>query len=202
MAMRTSEKPNTETSNSPASNSPTNDPTPTAPTRSPGAWRGSAFLLAVLLPLLPILGACGGPEPAGSAPATSPPVPQGDALRVEDARAVQVPGTGTGAAYFRLVNPTEKDDLLLAVDTPVARAAEVHETLEEEGLMRMQSFPEGMPVPARSVVVLEPGGKHVMLLALHENLPVGEEIPLTLELRDAGSVELSVPVEALGGGGP
>jgi len=124
----------------------------------------------------------------------------GDAVRVEAARAVQVPGGGTGAVYLNIVNPTSDDDVLEAVATPAAKVAEVHETVEEDGLMKMKAFPEGLPVPAESVVALEPGGRHVMLMALEERLEPGREIELELRFRRAGTLRVTVPVVEIGSG--
>ena len=130
--------------------------------------------------------ACGGAETGQR--------PMGDELRVEDAVAVAIPGGSTGAVYLTLLNPTETDDTLLKVSTPAARAAEVHETLEEDGVLRMEAFPEGLPVPAGSRIELAPGGKHVMLLALPEELVPGETLELTLHFDQAGPKTLTVPI--------
>lgn len=118
----------------------------------------------------------------------------GDELWIEDAYAVAIPGGSTGAVYLTLVNPTESDDLLLRVSTPAARAAEVHETIDDGGVLRMEAFPEGMPLSSYDRVEMAPGGKHVMLMALNEKLVPGETLELTLEFRDAGSRTLTVPI--------
>lgn len=123
----------------------------------------------------------------------------GDVVRIEDARAVQTPGGDTGAVYFRIVNPTDEDDLLQSVSTPVAKIAEVHETVQRGGITRMEAFPEGLPVPAGRVVVLQPGGKHVMLMALEAELEPGEEVELELTFQKAGTLRVSAPVVDLGG---
>lgn len=152
----------------------------------PGAATAAALTLALIAGCTP---------PPGEAPGGPPPrpAPTGDALRVEAGRAVVFPG-GTGAAYFEILNPTAEDDALLAVATAVARAAEVHETLDDGGVLRMRAFPEGLPVPAHTTVVLEPGGKHVMLLALERELEPGEEIELELTFERAGALRVTVPV--------
>lgn len=152
---------------------------------------------AHLLPLAAVFAlavtaiACGGG--AGVEPA-----PRGDALRIEEARAMPSPG-GTGAVYLTVVNPLAEPDRLLTAATPAAKAAEVHETIDDGGMMRMAAFPDGLEIPPKSRVVLEPGGKHVMLLALTEPLVVGETIELELIFEKAGTVRVMVPVEGLTG---
>lgn len=138
----------------------------------------------------------------GCAGDSAPPAAEltGEAVRIVEARAVQVPGGRTGAVYLNIVNPTPEDDVLEAVFTPAARVAEVHETVEEDGLMKMEAFPEGLPVPAESTVSLEPGGKHVMLMALEERLEPGVTIELELRFRRAGTLRVTVPVVGIGSG--
>jgi len=161
--------------------------------KRPSLLLGSLLLLALTAACAPEPGSALSGEPAESTPELT-----GDTLRVEDAHAIQVPGGGTGAVYLRVVNPTDRDDLLEAVATPAAKVAEVHETVKEGSLVRMRAFPEGMPVPARSVVILEPEGKHVMLMALEKILEPGEEIELELRFREAGPLLVTVPVIDIG----
>lgn len=149
--------------------------------------KGFRNLLAVALFFsLWSLAACGG--------ADTEQTPVGDELRVEDAVAVAIPGGSTGVVYMTLLNPTDTDDTLLRVSTPAARAAEVHETLEEDGVLRMEAFPEGLPVAAGSRTELAPGGKHVMLMALERELVPGETLELTLHFEQAGVQTLTVPI--------
>ena len=107
---------------------------------------------------------------------------------------------GVGAAYLRLVNHGGQEDQLLSVSSPWARAAELHEVVEEGDLLRMVAHPEGFRVPPRGSLRLEEGGKHVMLYGV--SLPPGAtELPLTLQLRRAGTLQLRVPLSALAGEG-
>ncbi|RMH18791.1 MAG: copper chaperone PCu(A)C [Acidobacteria bacterium] len=124
------------------------------------------------------------------------PVPP--AVTVSAARAQVMPGMGHGAAYFTVHNAGPQDDRLLAVETPAARVAELHESLEQDGVMRMVAHPDGLPLPAGGDLVLAPGGKHVMLI--DPQLPAGaRSLPLTLRFERAG--ELAVDAELMGMGG-
>jgi copper(I)-binding protein len=123
----------------------------------------------------------------------------GDAIRVEGLMARPAPSGGNGAAYFTIINPTETADQLVSAQSSVARVTELHETTEENGVMRMIPQPEGFEIPARSTVELKPGGKHVMLLELSAPLAVGDEIPLILTFEQAGTMEITVPVMEMSG---
>ena len=60
--------------------------------------------------------------------------------------------------------------------------------------MRMKHHPEGFALKSGARVVLAPGGKHVMLMQLQQQLEEGNEIRLTLVFEHAGRLELQVPV--------
>lgn len=138
----------------------------------------------LLLLLLPVawLAACGGAPPAE--------------LAVESPRAFAPPGSGSGAVYFTVVNTTGADDRLLAVTSPAAERAELHAMVEHDGMMRMEPFQDGMPVPAGERTELAPGGRHVMLMGLTGPLAVGDTVELTLRFETAGERTLSATVVA------
>jgi copper(I)-binding protein len=60
----------------------------------------------------------------------------------------------------------------------------------------------GIPLPPGETVKLQPGGFHIMLLGLSQGLTAGSNVPLTLTFEKAGSVQVDVPVEAMGSMGP
>ena len=87
---------------------------------------------------------------------------------------------------------------LVAVASPVAGVAEVHEMKMDGGVMSMRAVNGGLELPAGKTVELKPGGYHVMLMDLKAALPKDSTVPLTLVFRDAKGVEtrleLKVPV--------
>ena len=105
-----------------------------------------------------------------------------------------------GGGYLQIVNSGDGDDVLVAVRvTPeVAGMVQLHEMRLEDGVMRMNEIPDGIPVPAGGTVTLEPGGLHVMFMRLPEGLEAGTEFPATLVFRNAGEVEVSFTVEERG----
>jgi copper(I)-binding protein len=115
-------------------------------------------------------------------------------LSVEDAWARPGIAGGTSAVYFVINNPTGAADTLLSASTPVSPNAEMHKSqMDENGAMEMQ-MQASVPVPERSQVEFQPGGLHVMLINLPQDLKAGETISLTLTFQNAGAIELSVPV--------
>lgn len=112
----------------------------------------------------------------------------GDAIRVEDAWARETPpGVANGAAYATLTNEGSDDDRLVAVRGPVSERVELHTHLMEGDMMRMRQV-ESIEVNAGGRAVLEPGGKHLMLIGLKQPLVAGQQFPLILEFEKGGEV--------------
>ena len=112
-------------------------------------------------------------------------------LLVEDAKAHRMGAVDQGAVYFRVLNGDDRDDRLLAVETEDAKVAEIHETVDDDGVMRMRAFPDGLSIPARSTVAFEPGGKHVMLIGTPPEEVTTVELVLVFE--NAGRIEIEAP---------
>ena len=64
---------------------------------------------------------------------------------------------------------------------------------DDNGVMSMQ-MQEAVPVLAKDQVEFKPGGLHVMLVALAQDLNVGDTIPVTLNFEKAGSIKVDVSV--------
>lgn len=104
------------------------------------------------------------------------------------------PMAGTGGVFMRLVNMGDEADRLLGGTTGVAQAVEIHETVVENDVMRMQMLAGGLEVPARGDVLLEPGGYHLMLIGLQRDLTVGDTFALELEFEKTGPITVNPEV--------
>jgi copper(I)-binding protein len=84
---------------------------------------------------------------------------------------------------------------LLGVSSPVAGVAEIHEMAMDGDVMRMRAVP-GIALPAGQPVALQPGGYHVMLMALRQTLRAGATVPVTLVVEGADGKRETVEVRA------
>jgi periplasmic copper chaperone A len=184
----------------------------------------SVRVVAGSLAIALLTSACGttdAPEPTGRAAAATaeddaPAGEMADAPEVHDARSRMSPKLAAAAAvYLELGNPSDHDEVLVsaAVSPEVAARAELHETYEVEEddaaemggsmhggqddaaapMMGMREIPS-IEIPAGGTVALVPGGLHIMLLDLVEDLEPGTTFELTLEFERAGPVTVSVDV--------
>ena len=100
-----------------------------------------------------------------------------------------------GAAYLTIVNGGSEPDRLMAVETPAAKRAELHTHVMKDGVMKMRRL-EAVEVAPGEPTVFQPGGLHVMLMGLKAPLAEGETFPLTLSFEKAGTLEITVKIEA------
>jgi len=101
------------------------------------------------------------------------------------------------AIYMVIENKGSQADTLVAVNTSVANVNEIHETREmENGMMGMQPVQGGLPIPANGSVALQPGGYHIMLMSLRQDLAPGQNITLALTFQSGAQLTIDVPVKA------
>lgn len=93
-----------------------------------------------------------------------------------------------------------KDTRLVSASSPVTPNVEVHEMAMQDNIMRMRQMP-AVELPAGKTVELKPGGYHVMLMNLKQQVKEGDSVPLTLVFEGSDgkreSVNVSAPVRAL-----
>ena len=104
------------------------------------------------------------------------------------------PNAKNAAVYMVLKNDRPVIDLLLSVKTPVAKVVELHTVTKEKGMMLMQPV-ENISIPAHGAAVLQPGGSHMMLVDLKEQLKTGTHIDLILKFKHGGERKIKVPVQ-------
>ncbi len=104
--------------------------------------------------------------------------------------------TPNGAVYGELVHIGPMNDTLVSASTAVADAVELHEMIMGQGdVMQMRPVESGFVIPSNSFLELAPGGLHIMLIGLKQELVAGETLDLTLTFEEAGAVQLTVPIE-------
>ena len=102
-------------------------------------------------------------------------------------------------AFMQITSP--QGGKLVGAQSPVAGVTEVHEMAMEGNVMKMRAV-SALELPAGKAVELKPGGYHVMLMDLKQQLKEGDTVAVTLvvEGKDGKkeTIELKAPVKALG----
>ena len=162
-------------------------------------------LVGLLLATALLIAACGGDEgdPTSTATPTNDVAPSG-ALGDPIARTANLsihnafvpePPTDIAALYFTMVDLDGEGDRLMGLTTAAAGTAHFHASVTEGDTSRMLPVEGGIVLPPRGRTRLEPGGLHVMLLNLTDDLEAGDMIEVTLEFERAGTLTFEVPVQ-------
>jgi copper(I)-binding protein len=92
---------------------------------------------------------------------------------------------------------------VVAASSPVAEVVEIHEMAMDNQVMRMRAIP-ALELPAGKAVELKPGGFHVMLMGLKQQVKEGDTVPVTLVVEGADgkreNVEVKAPARTLNAG--
>ena len=142
----------------------------------------SKVLAAVLAGAALLLAACSG----------------GREIIITDAMARPAPlEGGTGGAFLTIRNESGQTDRLRSATSPAAQTVELHETVDDHGVMRMVPQPDGWEVAPGGRLELKPGGKHIMLVGLVRPLAAGETIEITLNFEKAGAIRVQASVREI-----
>lgn len=111
------------------------------------------------------------------------------------ARAVP-PGQPNSAVFMVLENTLDDDYALVSAASAASDVVELHTHRMEDGMMKMRQVPR-IDLPGGEQVELKPGGLHVMLIGLKDQLVPGDEVDVTLQFDDGSSTSIIAPVRKI-----
>jgi copper(I)-binding protein len=104
-----------------------------------------------------------------------------------------VPQQKATGAFMKLRNP--QGGRLVEAKSPVAAIVEIHEMRIDNNVMKMRAV-NGLDLPSGKVVELQPGGYHIMLIDLKQQVKEGDKVPLTLVIEGKDKKRETVEVQA------
>jgi copper(I)-binding protein len=108
------------------------------------------------------------------------------------------PKGAPGGGYLAITNNGSTPDRLMGGSSPAAKEFELHQMMNENGVMKMRPVEGGLEIKPGETVTLKPSGYHIMLVGLDKPLKQGERVPATLEFAKAGKVNVEFAVEGIG----
>ena len=120
----------------------------------------------------------------------APPVPR---VEVHHSWARIADSGATSGAYMEIANNDTVAITLVGITTNDAGAAEVHETMQHDGMAHMMPRAD-VGIPAGDVLIMAPGGVHVMLVNVRRTLAIGDSVRLRLRFSDSTTVAVTAPV--------
>lgn len=143
------------------------------------------------------LAACSGDMPHGEGGQSHAGHQMDEGIVISSARVLPpFPGRDTAAGYMSITNHGKTDDRLVSATSPISGAVEIHNHIEENGVMKMRQV-AGIEIKAGETVELKPGSFHLMMF----NTKLAEDqtdVSLTLNYENAPSVTMIVPIEGRG----
>jgi copper(I)-binding protein len=91
------------------------------------------------------------------------------------------------AAYFTL-HGGKDGAILIAVSSPDAKSAQMHESMDMNGVSSMAPLTQ-VAAPAGGKLAFEPGGKHVMLFGLKPGVAPGAKVRLHFAFADGKTID-------------
>jgi copper(I)-binding protein len=135
------------------------------------------------------------PAPAAATPSTT-----ASGLTITDPW-VKTAKKGMTAAFGILVNTTDTEATVVSATSPLAPKIELHEAADSGGKMVMRPTKGGFVIPARGTHQLQPGGDHLMLMGVTEQVKPGAQIPFTLTLKNGKTLNFTAVGKDFAGGG-
>ena len=97
------------------------------------------------------------------------------------------PGAKVAGGYMVIRNAGAAGDRLVSASSPAAAKVELHEHLNDNGVMKMRQV-AGYDVPAKGNFELKPGAAHLMFMDIRRPFKEGEMVPVKLKFEKAGEV--------------
>ena len=116
------------------------------------------------------------------------------ALRVDGPYVRLAPPNAPASAAFMVISNTgSAPRQLLKAQSPVADAVELHDHVNDNGVMKMREV-ASIEIKAKGLAELKPGGYHIMLIAPRPALKEGDAVPITLSFDDGSRLQIEAPV--------
>ena len=93
------------------------------------------------------------------------------------------------ALYLDINNPTSNDLELLDVSSDIAKVVQIHETYNEGENLAMRKV-NSIVIKGKTTFHLAPGGFHIMVIRLKENLKSGDKKEFILTFRNHAKMKI------------
>ena len=109
------------------------------------------------------------------------------------------PGQTVTGAFMLLKNTADEKRAVVRAESSVAGIVELHTHINEDGVMKMRQIPQ-IDIDAQSTTELKPGGLHVMLIDVPNQLNEGDQVDIKLVFDDGTDQLIQAPVKSVTGG--
>lgn len=107
------------------------------------------------------------------------------------------PASKVGVGFLKIKNKGTTSERLIGGKSDFAGDIQVHQMKMENDVMKMSEVETGLEIPPGELVILKPGGYHIMFMKLDGPLKAGEKRKVQLNFAKAGSVDVTFSVKSL-----
>lgn len=111
----------------------------------------------------------------------------------DDMAGMDMGSSETSAVYMTISNNGDDTVTIVGVETDAAGLIEIHETTVEDDVARMSPI-EAITIDAGDTVELRPGGMHIMIMQLTQDIIADEELELSLNLESGDTITVNAVV--------
>ena len=104
------------------------------------------------------------------------------------------PAVPVRAGYMTIRNARADAISIIAIHSDAFSSVEIHRTIAEDGMMRMEAVPT-LVIEPDSTVKLAPGGLHLMMMNPAEPTKPGDVLQIVIELDDGSTQNLNMTVK-------
>ncbi len=97
------------------------------------------------------------------------------------------------AGYMSIYNPGSEAVSILSITSDAFKNIEIHQTIMQDGLMRMEQVSD-LTIEPNAQLEFQPGGMHLMMQPIEPTNP-GDKIRITIELSDESRQSLIFTVK-------
>jgi len=103
------------------------------------------------------------------------------------------PSVPVRAGYMTIHNPQSKAVSIVSLRSDAFASIEIHQTIEQDGMMRMEQVPS-LKIEPNSSVQLAPGGLHLMMMNPSEPTRPGDLLEIVIVLDDGSEQRVDMQV--------
>jgi len=103
------------------------------------------------------------------------------------------PSVPVRAGYMTIHNPQSKAVSIVSLRSDAFASIEIHQTIEQDGMMSMEQVPS-LKIEPNSSVQLAPGGLHLMMMNPSEPTQPGDQLEIVIVIDDGSEQRVVMQV--------
>jgi len=104
------------------------------------------------------------------------------------------PSIPVRAGYMTIHNPQPQAVSIVSLRSDAFASVEIHQSIEQDGMMRMEQLPS-LKIESNSSVQLAPGGLHLMMMNPSEPTRPGDQLEIVIVLDDGSEQRVVMQVK-------